>query len=331
MSVRILHGDCRDVLKTLAAGSVQCCVSSPPYFGLRSYLPSSHPDKSLEIGNEDSPSQYVETMVSVFREVWRVLADNGTLFLNIGDSYTPTNRGENAKPKGDGPVSDLQANCLHSDLPTRKAMIQAVTREGFKDKDRMMIPARMALALHADGWWLRDEIVWHKPRPTPHPVKDRTVCAHEMVYMLTKSAHYFYDWAAVEEPSAYPGLKRKAGKAFRDLAEVDPNAARKRPGADREITVRDTRRARSVLSISPSPYVGQHFATMPVELADWCIRAGSREGDTVLDPFAGVGTTGLAADRIRRQAILIELVASHTGAQAARITRDAGLFAEVTT
>jgi len=152
-----------------------------------------------------------------------------------------------------------------------------------------------------------------------------------MVYMLTKRTHYFYDWEAVEEPSAYPGVVRKAGKAFRDLAEADPGAARKRPGVDREIVVRETRRARSVLSISPTPYKGGHFATMPVDLADWCIRAGSRRGDTILDPFAGAGTTGLAADRIGRNAILIELVAAHSESQAARIANDAGMFAEVAT
>lgn len=151
-----------------------------------------------------------------------------------------------------------------------------------------------------------------------------------MVYMLTKRAHYFYDWEAVEEPSSYPGLTRRAGKAFRDLESQDPNAARKRPGVDREIVVRETRRARSVLSISPSPYEGAHFATMPPDLADWCIRAGSRPGDTILDPFAGAGTTGLAADRLGRNAILIELVAEHSISQAARVVKDAGMFADIT-
>jgi len=192
-----------------------------------------------------------------------VLADDSTLWLNLGDSYA--------------------------------------------NKQRMMIPARVALALQADGWWLRDEIVWHKPRTTPAPLKDRTVSAHEMVYLFAKRERYFYDYLAIEEPSAYAGAVRKAGKAFRDLAEADPNAARKRPGVDREITVRETRRARSVWSISPSPYRDAHFATMPRDLAERCVRAGSRIGDTVLDPFGGAGTTALAAQGLGRRALLIEL------------------------
>lgn len=326
MSVRILHGDCRDVLRTLPSESVQCCVTSPPYFGLRSYLPPGHPDKTLEIGNEATPAEYIVALVEVFGEVRRVLHDTGVVFLNLGDSYASNGgshdgRGDNQRGVGSKAAHDNG----NGDRGPRRAPL------GFKPKDRMMIPARVAIALQEDGWWIRDEIVWHKPRPTPAPVKDRTVCAHEMVYMLTRQAHYYYDWEAVEEPSAYPGLVRKAGKAFRDLKDADPNAARERPGIEREIVVRETRRARSVLSISPSPYSGSHFATMPPDLADWCIRAGSRPGDTVLDPFAGAGTTGIAADRIRRRAILIELVEAHSTSQAARLSVDAGLFAEITT
>ena len=321
MSVRILQGDCREVLRTLPDASVQCCVTSPPYYGLRSYLPADHPDKTKEIGAEKTVGQYVEVLVNVFREMFRVLRDDGVIFLNLGDSYAV-----NGAKGAQGATSQRTG---------RKNVISQMHHEfrrpplGFKAKDRLMVPARVAIALQEDGWWLRDEIIWHKPRPTPHPVKDRTVCAHEMVYMLTKSAHYFYDWEAVEEPSAYPGLVRKAGKAFRDLAEADPNAARKRPSADRTIVVRETRRARSVLSISPSPYSGAHFATMPPDLADWCIRAGSRVGDTVLDPFGGAGTTGIAADRIGRHAVMIELVTGHSASQADRLVADAGLFAEI--
>lgn len=318
--ITILQGDCRDVLKTLPSGSVQCCVTSPPYYGLRSYLPPGHPDKPREIGNEATPTEYVAALVEVFGEVWRVLRDDSTVFLNLGDSY--------AQNGGKGIQGATSQRTGRKNAISQEHLCSRRPPPGFKEKDRMMIPARVAIALQAAGWWIRDEIVWHKPRPAPAPVMDRTVCAHEMVYMLTKRAHYFYDFKAVEEPSAYPGVTRKAGKAFRDLAEVDPNAARKRPGAEREIVVRETRRARSVLSISPSPYSGAHFATMPADLADWCIRAGSRRGDMVLDPFGGAGTTGIAADRIGRDATLIELVAAHSVSQATRLTKDAGLFAE---
>jgi DNA modification methylase len=279
MSVRIINGDCRDVLPMLEADSVQMVCTSPPYYNLRNYQVEG------QIGIEATSDEYVAQMVAVFREVHRVLRSDGTVWLNLGDTY--------------------------------------------KDKQRLMIPARVAIALQADGWWLRDEIVWHKPRPTPAPVKDRTVCAHEMFYMLSRSATYFYDWAAIEEPSLYPGIVRKAGKAFRDLAASDPTAARKRYGADRDIVVRETRRARSVWSVSPSPYTGSHFATMPPYLAEQCIRAGSRPGDTVLDPFSGAGTTALAADRLGRGAIGIELNPSYREGSHDRIMADAGLFGEV--
>ena len=191
-----------------------------------------------------------------------------------------------------------------------------------------MMPARVALALQDDGWYLRDEIVWHKPRPTPFPANDRTVCAHEMIYLLTKKPHYYFDWAAIEEPSAYPGLVRRAGKAFRDLAEVDPVAARKRPGA-RDHVVRETRRKRSVWSVSTTPYKDGHFATMPPEIAKTCILAGSRPGDTILDPFYGAGTTGLVADRLGRHCIGIELLAEHNERSSRRLVKDAGMFAEI--
>lgn len=275
-----MQGDCRTVLRTLADASVQMVCTSPPYYHLRD---AGAPG---QIGMEDTPELYLAALIDVFRELRRVIKSNGSVFLNLGDSY--------------------------------------------ERKQRLMIPARAALALQADGWILRDEIVWHKPRTTPAPVIDRTVAAHEMIYLLTRQPSYYFDYLAIEEPSAYPGAKRKAGKAFRDLAEADPGAARKRPGADREITVRETRRKRSVWSVSPPPYSDGHFSTMPPEVAEVCIRAGSRVGDIVLDPFYGAGTTGLVADRLQRDCIGIELVADHNHRSSARLTKDAGMFAEVT-
>jgi len=217
-------------------------------------------------------------MVCVFSEVRRVLRDDGTLWLNLGDSYAA--------------------------------------------KQRLMIPARIALALQADGWVLRDEIVWHKPRTTPASVKDRTVAAHEMIYMFAKYEKYYYDYLSIEEPAAYAGVVRKAGKAFRNLAAVDPNAARKRPSADREIVVRETRRKRSVWSVSPSPYKGAHFATFPAGLITPCVLAGCPAGGTVLDPFFGAGTTGLVAQRHGRHYIGIELNQSYAAVAEARIAAE---------
>ena len=276
---RILTGDSRTLLGTLPAGSVQCCVTSPPYYGLRDY------GVAGQMGQESSPAEYVVDMVALFREVRRVLADDGTLWLNLGDSYG-------------------------------------------KDKQRLMIPARVALGLQTDGWVLRDEIIWHKPRTTPSPVKDRTVAAHEMFYLLTKQPTYYFDYLAIEEPSLYPGLVKKAGKAFRDLVKIDPKAAAKRNNDTREITVRDTKRKRSVWSVSPSPYNDAHFATFAPGLVEPCILAGSRPGDTVLDPFGGAGTTGLVADRLGRSAVLIELNPAYAALGQKRITSDCPMFAE---
>jgi DNA modification methylase len=307
VSVHIIEGDCLAMLRTLPDGAAQCCVTSPPYYGLRDY------GVAGQIGLEETPAAYVARLVDVFREVRRVLRDDGTLWLNLGDSYAsdPAKARAALTAKGKTPHA---MQCRTAELPA---------------KNRLMIPARVALALQADGWWLRDEIVWHKPRTTPHPVKDRTVSAHEMVYLLAKRERYFFDWEAIEEPSAYPGLVRKANKAFRDLEAADPNAARKRPGADRAITVRETRRARSVWSISPSPYRDAHFATMPPALAERCVLAGTRPNDTVLDPFGGAGTTGLVAKRLGRRAVLIELNPTYARLARKRIADDAPLVGEV--
>ncbi len=256
--IEIINADCRGALSEMPDGCVHCCVTSPPYFGLRDY------GVDGQIGLEQTPDAYLAEMVAVFRGVRRVLRDDGTLWLNLGDSYR-------------------------------------------KDKQRLMIPARVALALQHDGWWLRDEIVWHKPRTTPAPVKDRTVAAHEMIYLLAKQPSYSFDYLAIEEPAAYAGVVRKAGKAFRDMAAAAPNAAGKRPGADREVTVRETRRKRSVWSVSPSPYTEAHFATFPPDLIEPCVMAGCPVGGTVLDPFFGAGTTGLVAQKHGRRCVGIEL------------------------
>lgn len=201
---RIIYGDALESLKGLPDGSVQCCVTSPPYYGLRDY-------GGLEgqVGRETDLETYIANLVAVFREVRRALADDGTLWLNLGDAYA-------------------------------------------KDKNRLIMPARVALALQTDGWWVRDEIVWHKPRTTPFPANDRTVAAHEMVYLLAKQPRYFFDWEAIEEPSKYPGVVRQKGKAFRlhghdkaaALATADKTNAYGGKGGE-TITVRDTRRARA--------------------------------------------------------------------------------------
>jgi len=283
-TTHMLIGDVRETLAAIPDESVQCVVTSPPYFGLRDY------GVEGQIGLEQTPREYVAEMVSVFREVRRVLRSDGTLWLNLGDSYS--NVGHAKGNRGNGVASKGHRA---SEPSYRK------TDPGLPNKNRLMIPARVALALQADGWWLRDEIVWSKPRCTPAPVVDRTVCAHEMVYALAKSERYFYDYLAIEEPAVWAGVT----KNVRSAAGIEKGDETKYAG--REVTVRDTRRARSVWSISPSPYREAHFATMPPALAEKCLLAGSASGDVVLDPFGGAGTTALVATRLGRTAILCEL------------------------
>ena len=306
MSVRILTGDCLDVLRTLPDGMAQTCVTSPPYFGLRDY------GHAGQIGLEDTPEAYVARLVEVFREVGRVLRDDGTLWLNLGDSYASGTKGS-----GGGWAADPN-NYAH------KAQAYGVRKYdtgGLADKQLMGIPWRVAFALQADGWYLRQEIIWHKPNPMPESVRDRCTKAHEQVFLLSKRARYFFDAEAIAEPGVIPaGTKAAKGSAER---ASQPGVNNRPP----EYKIYDgMRNRRSVWTIATQPFSGAHFATMPPELAETCIRAGSKSGDVVLDPFGGAGTTGLAADRLQRSATLIELNPEYAAIARDRITADAPLL-----
>jgi DNA modification methylase len=309
--MRILQGDCRQVLATLPAASVQCCVTSPPYFGLRNY------GVEGQIGLEETPDAYVAEMVAVFREVRRVLKDDGTLWLNLGDSYVSNGR------------------C------------------GIKPKDLIGIPWMVAFALRADGWYLRKDIIWSKPNPMPESVTDRPTSSHEHVFLLSKAARYYYDADAIRQPLAESSVQRfaqdieaQAGserahggeKIMKAVCKGDKQRghSRRHDGFnDRWDSVTKAEQmacgsnARDVWTIATQPFSGAHFATMPPELAERCIKAGTRPGDTVLDPFGGAGTTGLAADRLNRDAVLIELNPDYAALAKARVTDDCPMFAEV--
>lgn len=324
MTVTVLVGNTLDVLRSLPERSVQCCVTSPPYYGLRSYLPDGHPDKHLEIGLEPTPDEYVARMVAVFREVRRTLRDDGTLWLNIGDSYAAGGSG------GYGPASTL-SGYTSEQTKGRQAYASAVSRKpaaGYKPKDLLGIPWMLAFALRADGWYLRSEIIWAKPNPMPESVRDRPTKAHEQVFLLSKAQRYFYDADAIAEPSEYPpgcGHEDRpqgsfAGKSANGINGRNDKAFR---------AIRETRNARSVWDIATQPFSGAHFATMPPVLAERCIKAGSKPGDAVLDPFGGAGTTGLVADRLGRNATLIELNPQYAAMARERIRADAPLFGSV--
>lgn len=266
-----------------------------------------------EIGLEITPSDFVEAIVDVFREVRRVLRSDGTLWLNLGDCYTSGNRGWRAPDKKN---------------PARAMDVRPDTPDGLKPKDLLGIPWRVAFALQADGWWLRQDIIWHKPNPMPESIGDRCTKAHEYLFLLSKSEHYWFDGDAVAEPALRPeGAGNKTHKGAAAYANGD-DRMRTKEGLTR-IGPRETRNRRSVWTIPTHPFRGAHFATMPPDLAEPAILAGCQAGGTVLDPFGGAGTTGLVADRLGRDAILIELNADYAEMARNRLSRDAGLFAAV--
>jgi DNA modification methylase len=258
-----IFGDCRDTLRSLPEATFQCCVTSPPYWLLRDY------GHSAQIGQETTSDAYVDALVGVFSLVRRVLLDDGTLWLNIGDSYSASAGG------------------------------------GLKPKDLCGIPWRLALALQADGWWLRSDIIWAKPNPMPESVLDRPTKAHEYVFLLAKSETYFFDAKSIKEPAICAGrVLDYTGDQKANYA--DPILQRTLPRG-RKRTVGDMRNARTVWTVPSHGYNGAHFATMPPRLAERCILAGSSVGSAVLDPFIGSGTTGMVAETLGRRWLGCEL------------------------
>lgn len=318
MSIKILVGDNQQTLKTLPDQSVNCVVTSPPYFGLRDY------GHDGQIGLEPTPEAYVAELVGVFREVWRVLRDDGTGWLNLGDSYASS-----------GAIDKRPDNRTNSDagfIPRSKKRT-APTPANLKSKDLIGIPWRVAFALQADGWYLRQDIIWHKPNPMPESVTDRCTKAHEYIFLLSKSARYYYDNEAVkEEASDHPATANR--RLYSDDSAVGTKALHGNGwgqsgkginGAYRT----STRNRRSVWTVATQPYSGAHFATFPPALIEPCILAGCPKGGTVLDPFGGAGTTGMVADRLGRDAILCEINPEYAELARRRIVEDAGMFAEV--
>jgi DNA modification methylase len=328
-SHRIIQGDCIEGLRTLPDASVHCCVTSPPYWGLRDY------GHDGQIGLEATPEAYVARMVEVFREVRRVLRDDGTCWVNLGDSYGGGSLGRNDAGRN---IGGRGGNKEGSGNPGRQGAVEIAT--GLKPKDLVGIPWRVAFALQADGWWLRQDIIWHKPNPMPESVRDRCTKAHEYVFLLTKSERYYYDAEAVSEPVSESSVARVSQSTWGEQAGSDrvpgktngPMKAvlkrsgnkERRPASDRGVPADTqgrtsgavagsvpwagtTRNKRSVWTVTTRPYKGAHFATMPPALVEPCILAGCPEGGTVLDPFAGSGTTLAVAAELGRSGIGCEL------------------------
>lgn len=320
MSARILVGDVRERLLELPDGSVQCVVTSPPYWGLRDY------GHDGQIGLEQTPDEYVAEMVAVFREVRRVLADDGTLWLNLGDSYAMG--GTAGKPSAKSNLSRHGSDGRSPYLDQFSSNLPRKVPQGLKPKDLVGIPWRVAFALQADGWWLRQDIIWAKPNPMPESVTDRCTKAHEYVFLLTKSAQYFYDAAAVSESSISAGESRGGGKKYSSHAATDVIIGDKH-NLDKYGITPETRNKRSVWQVASQPYSGAHFAVMPMALVEPCILAGSERLDTVLDPFCGSGTVGVVALRNQRKFIGIELNKEYADLAEMRIYEDGPLFNQV--
>jgi DNA modification methylase len=344
---RVIFGDCRDTMRDLKAQGVrvQCCVTSPPYFGLRDY---GHPG---QIGLEKTPAEYVAALVDVFEGVRELLADDGVLWLNLGDSYAGYHGNKNSE------VPTSSTNGWTNGYNENKRGDARPQDIGLKPKNLIGIPWRVAFALQADGWYLRQDIIWHKPNPMPESVTDRCTKAHEYLFLLTKSERYFFDHVAIQEPAAPASLARWAqdidgqvgsdrvpgktngnmkavgGRSRRDSfkrddskrAEVIPGQTVGTHRPDREESSWDTemRNRRSVWTVPTQPYSGAHFAVFPPALIEPCILAGSRPGDLVLDPFMGSGTTAQVAQALGRKWIGCELNPEYEPLQKARTAQAA--------
>lgn len=361
MTVRILLGDVREQLKTLADESVHCVVTSPPYWALRDY------GVVGQLGLEPTPQEHVAAMVEVFREVRRVLRKDGVCWVNYGDSYAGSVNGRSA--------ADTKA-AGNDDRTFRDKPINNAAG-GLKPKDLCMVPFRFALAMQDDGWWLRSILPWVKRNGMPESITDRPATSVEYVFMFTKSARYWYDADAVRQEMADSSVGRLSQDVDGQAGSVRANGGAKTNGPIKAVgrfravpprhaqyessdqsgldeVGRGSRNFRNsdlffeslegphglltnsedlplALDVPPQPFRGAHFATFPPKLIEPLIKSGCPKGGTVLDPFGGAGTTGLVADRQQRDAILIELNPEYAAIAERRIRGDASLFADVTT
>jgi DNA modification methylase len=303
MKSRIFVGDVLSRIKEIPDNSIQCVVTSPPYWGLRDY---GHVD---QLGLEETPNAYVENMVRVFREVRRVLKEDGVCWINLGDSYA----GQNSRTsKGRAGFGDEREGVFNR------------SGEHLKPKDLVGIPWRVALALQEDGWWLRQDIIWHKPNPIPESVTDRCTKSHEYLFMLTKSKRYYFDNETIREPAKW--------ERWGDQTETKKHTGTAKHLGGKtldQLPIRDTKNKRSVWTIPTKPFSGAHFAVMPEALCEPPILATSKPKDTVLDPFAGSGTVGVVALRHNRNFVGIELNNDFAELALARIAGDSPIFNEV--
>ena len=310
MNIDIYEGDCIEQLKRLADQSINTCITSPPYWGLRNY------QEDKQFGMEDTPEEFISNLVDVFREVKRVLRDDGTVWLNLGDTYCGTgHKGNYTDPK-------------HKEGRNGQKIALNNKIDGHKSKDLVGIPWRVALALQQDGWYLRQDIIWHKPNPMPESVKDRCTKAHEYIFLLSKNKKYYYDNEAIKEDSKYYGKDKRSDKG--NIRYEGKRTSNKDSKAQQSfVTINPKKNKRSVWTVSTKPFKGAHFATFPPELIEPCILAGCPEGGVVLDPFGGSGTTAVVANNHYRNAVLIELNRSYIAIMKKRLEEQGSILINI--
>lgn len=315
LEAQIIVGDAAESLAKLDAGSVRTCVTSPPYWGLRDY------GNDGQLGLEGKPQEFVENLCKVFDEVWRVLADDGTVWVNLGDSYA------------NGGMSNPSAKSTLGGGKDRGAADYSIARKvpaGLKGKDLVGIPWRFAFAMQDRGWYLRQDIIWAKPNPMPESVTDRCTKSHEYVFLFSKQPKYFFDSVSIREPFAESSLSRLAQDVKNQVGSTRANAGAKTNGNMKALgDPEGGRNKRSVWNVGVARYKGAHFAVYPPALIEPCIKAGSAEGDTVLDPFSGSGTTGEVALQNGRNYLGLELNPDYAALSEKRISDAIGLMGKV--
>ncbi len=305
----IYNGDCLEFLRGLPDGVVNTCVTSPPYFGLRDY------GHSGQIGLEETPDMFVQKLVEVFREVRRVLRDDGTLWLNLGDSYVGSG---NLNPHG-GARKDRDQSAMGFDR-------SHISYGEIRPKNLIGIPWMVAFALRADGWYLRQDIIWHKPNPMPESVTDRCTKSHEYIFLLSKSPRYYFDNEAIKEDSVYFGKDNRSGEGnIRYEGKRTENNTSL--GQQSFVTINEKKNKRSVWTVTTKPFKDSHFATFPVDLIVPCILAGCPADGIVLDPFMGAGTTAVVAKKLGRNYVGSELNSENIEIINKRLRNEFGIFA----
>lgn len=305
----IYQGNCLEVLKSFEDKCINCCVTSPPYYGLRDY------GVEGQIGNEDTPFDYVDKLVDIFAEVRRVLKDDGTLWLNLGDSWAGSSQGTGTKH----PTPKQASNHGTNYMTTEHHVSKLKHVEGCKPKDLIGIPWMVAFSLRESGWYLRQDIIWAKGNPMPESVKDRCTKSHEYIFLLSKSRKYYYDYHAIKEPATTKPTKRDKHK---EGYQADYTKGDRFSSGERVYGSDGMRNKRDVWNVNTKPCKEAHFATYPDTLIEPCILAGCPEGGVVLDPFMGAGTTGMVAKRYNRNYVGIELNTEYIDIANKRIEND---------